>query len=584
MNKKNNHNYTEASIQVLKGLKAVRKRPGMYIGAINQDGLHHLIWELFDNAIDEVIAGYANTIAIVLLQDHSVMIADNGRGIPTGINKQTKLSTVDTVFTVLHAGGKFGNDSAYQVSGGLHGVGASVVNALSSQLIVEVYRDHKIYQAKYQNGGEIIQPLKVIGKTTNSGTKVYFKPDPNIFPVVTFIPSVILERLQEASYLFDNLTITFHDKTTNQNYQLNAKNGLASYVQFINEGKKTLSEIYTTKVVYEQIEVKIALQYTDEISDVVISFANSIKTRMGGSHEIGFKNGLITVLNTYANKHKLLKTKQKLELNDVLEGLVAIIAVQIPESLIIYEGQTKAKLSTPQAKNAVYNAMLTHFSEWLNNHKLTANAIIKKSLLAQEVRLAAKKTREEVRKLKNAKNNRILLGKLAHCQSKRAEINEIFLVEGESAGGSAKACREKKFQAILPLKGKIINVEKAKFIDLLKNEEITSIINALGAGFGKEINLKNLNYHKIIIMTDADNDGAHIQSLLLTLFYRYMKPLMVNGHIYLANSPLYLIKVPRQKEPIYLWNNYQLNKIKQQHQELTIKRFKGLGEMQPEQL
>lgn len=584
MNKKHSDKYTEDSIQVLKGLTAVRKRPGMYIGSVNQDGLHHLIWEILDNAIDEVIAGFADTINITLLQDHAVLIEDNGRGIPTGINKQTKLSTVDTVFTTLHAGGKFGGDSAYKVSGGLHGVGSSVVNALSERLIVEVYRDHKTYQSQYKNGGEIVQALKMIGKADKTGTKVYFKPDSKIFPVVEFKPTVILERLKESSYLFKNLTINFTDLINNTVHRINSKNGIASYVEFINEGKKTMGEICLMHGFYEKIDVQIALQYSDEINETIVSFANSVKTRGGGSHETGLKSALTEVLNIYGNKNKLFKPKQELETSDILEGLAAVVAVQIPESLIMYEGQTKSKLFTAQAKTAVYQTVIDQFSVWLNNHKLIANNIIKKCVLTREARFAAKKAREEVRNLKNAKSNRILAGKIAPCQSKKAELNEIFLVEGESAGGSAKTCREKKFQAILPLKGKIINVEKAKLMDLLKNEEIASIINALGAGFGKEINLKTLNYHKIIIMTDADNDGAHIQSLLLTLFYRYMKPLIENGHVYLANSPLYLVKLPKQKQPVYLWNNYQLNQLKKQHDKLEIKRFKGLGEMQPEQL
>ncbi|MDQ0514232.1 topoisomerase-4 subunit B [Mycoplasmoides fastidiosum] len=582
MNKKTNHSYSDESIQVLEELEAVRKRPGMYIGSTNQEGLHHLIWEIVDNSVDEVIAGYANKIVIQLFPDHSVMVQDNGRGIPVGIHKTTKLSTVDTVFTKLHAGGKFGGDSAYKVSGGLHGVGSSVVNALSEFLIVEVARDKTLYQSQFHNGGKIKQALKKIGNTTIRGTKVYFKPDKTIFPICEFRSNIIIERLRETSYLFENLIISFTDQENNTHI-FNATEGLAGYVKFMNENRKGISPICFFQGEEEKISVKLAFQYTDEINDSVVSFANSVKTKLGGSHEIGFKNAITEVINAYAKKNKLLK-KGDLETSDILEGISAVISVHIPESLIMYEGQTKNKLFTPEAKNAVYKVAVNQISKWLTDNKPAAEAIIKKAILSQESRVAAKKAREEVRKIKTAKNTRMLAGKLTPAQSKKASDNEIFIVEGDSAGGSAKNCRSKFNQAILPLKGKIINAEKFRLIDLLNNDEITSIINAIGVGFGKDIDLKKINYGKIIIMTDADNDGAHIQSLLLTLFYRYMKPLIENNHVYLANPPLYMVKVPKIKKPFYVWTNHEINQLKQKHESVEIKRFKGLGEMQPEQL
>ncbi|WP_391591485.1 DNA gyrase subunit B [[Mycoplasma] cavipharyngis] len=582
MKLKNNNLYSDDSIKVLEGLAAVRKRPGMYIGSTNQDGLHHLIWEIFDNSIDEVIAGYADTILIQLFPDHSVMIQDNGRGIPVGINQTTKLSTVDTVFTTLHAGGKFGNN-AYQVSGGLHGVGSSVVNALSEFLYVEVARDQVLYQSHFKHGGKIVQPLKKIGKTNKQGTKVYFKPDPSIFLICEFKSSMIIERLRETSFLFKNLVIRFTD-LNNQTHVFNANEGLAGYVKFMNENKKAITPVCVLAGLEDKIDVQIAWQYTDEINDSIVAFANSVKNKYGGSHEQGFKQALSEAINDYAKKNKLLKSKNDLETSDVLEGIAAVIAVKIPENLIVYEGQTKTKLFTPEAKTAVYKVVLSQISKWLKDHKIAAEAIIKKAILSQESRLAARKAREEIRKIKTAKNSRMLAGKLTPAQSKKASENEIFLVEGDSAGGSAKNCRSKYNQAILPLKGKIINVEKSKLIDLLNNEEITAIINALGIGFGKDVNLKNLNYGKIIIMTDADNDGAHIQSLLLTLFYRYMKPLIENHHVYLANPPLYMVTTTKSKKPFYVWTNHEIKQLKKQYEKIEIKRFKGLGEMQPEQL
>lgn len=582
LNKKKENAYSDETIQVLEGLEAVRKRPGMYIGSTNQDGLHHLIWEIFDNAIDEVIAGYANKIVIQLYPDQSVMIQDNGRGIPVGINKTTNLSTVDTVFTTLHAGGKF-SDQAYKVSGGLHGVGASIVNALSESLIVEIGRDRVLYQSKYNNGGKIIQPLKKIGFTKNNGTKVFFKPDKKIFPICEFKINTIIERLREASYLFEDLVIKFLD-ANQQVHSFDASDGLVGYVKFMNDNKKTISPICMITGIDDQIKVNIAFQYTDQLNDSIVSFANSVKTKEGGSHEMGFKIALNDVINAYAKKMKLLKSKNDLDLGDILEGISAIISVQIPEYLIMYEGQTKAKLITPETKNVVWKIVLEQVSKWLNDNKKAGETIVKKAILSQEARVAARKAREEVRKIKNAKSSRMLAGKLTPAQSKNPNESEIFLVEGDSAGGSAKNCRSKFSQAILPLKGKIINVEKAKLIDLLNNEEITAIINSLGVGFGKDINLKNLNYHKIIIMTDADNDGAHIQSLLLTLFYRYMKPLIENNHVYLANPPLYMISGAKIKQPIYVWNNYEINQLKKKYDQINIKRFKGLGEMQPDQL
>ena len=577
--------YLDSSIKVLEGLEPVRKRPGMYIGSTDVHGLHHLIWEIFDNSVDEVISGNADTIQLILKKNGSITIEDNGRGIPIGVNQTTKLSTIDTVFTVLHAGGKF-DDNAYKTAGGLHGVGSSVVNALSEWLTVTVKRENKIVESKYQNGGKIVQPAKVIGTTNRTGTIVSFKPDPIIFKITKFNPSVIKERIRESSFLHKNLKIVFEDENTNENITYFSKDGLVEYVKFINESKTTIGNVcnFSGKGT-NNIEIDIALQYCSDSSETIISFANSVKTIEGGSHETGFKSALTESINEYARKWNLLKDKDKnLEGDDTREGLTAVISVRVPEVIISYEGQTKNKLFTQEANANVKKFFGEKFNFWLEENKNTATKIIQKAINARNARLAAKKAREDIKKIKNSKQKLLLSGKLTPAQSKNYKENELFLVEGDSAGGSAKLARNKINQAILPLRGKILNVEKARLNDLLLNEEISTIISCLGAGVGNDFNIDDLKYNKIIIMSDADTDGAHIQILLLTFFYRFMKPLIEKGHVYVALPPLFKIKSKSSNNSQYAWNEQELELIKSTMKNYEIQRYKGLGEMSVDQL
>ena len=577
--------YLDSSIKVLEGLEPVRKRPGMYIGSTDVHGLHHLIWEIFDNSVDEVISGNADTIQLILKKNGSITIEDNGRGIPIGVNQTTKLSTIDTVFTVLHAGGKF-DDNAYKTAGGLHGVGSSVVNALSEWLTVTVKRENKIVESKYQNGGKIVQPAKVIGTTNRTGTIVSFKPDPIIFKITKFNPSVIKERIRESSFLHKNLKIVFEDENTNENITYFSKDGLVEYVKFINESKTTIGNVcnFSGKGT-NNIEIDIALQYCSDSSETIISFANSVKTIEGGSHETGFKSALTESINEYARKWNLLKDKDKnLEGDDTREGLTAVISVRVPEVIISYEGQTKNKLFTQEANANVKKFFGEKFNFWLEENKNTATKIIQKAINARNARLAAKKAREDIKKIKNSKQKLLLSGKLTPAQSKNYKENELFLVEGDSAGGSAKLARNKINQAILPLRGKILNVEKARLNDLLLNEEISTIISCLGAGVGNDFNIDDLKYNKIIIMSDADTDGAHIQILLLTFFYRFMKPLIEKGHVYVALPPLFKIKSKSSNNSQYAWNEQELELIKSTMKNYEIQRYKGLGEMSADQL
>lgn len=577
--------YDASNIKVLEGLEPVRKRPGMYIGSTDLRGLHHLIWEIVDNAIDEVMAGYAKHISVTLQKNNWIFVEDDGRGIPTDINPVSKMSAVETVFTILHTGGKF-DDSAYKTAGGLHGVGSSVVNALSDELVCQVYRNHKIYEAKFAHGGKIIQSLKVIGNTNKKGTRVGFHPDPLIFKDLVFNPSIIRERLQESAFLFQGLEITFIDEINNTTDKFVAHDGISEFVNYINANKTKTSPIIAFKGQNQDIELDIAMQYTDEINEILVSFANSVKTIEGGSHENGFKAGLTTSVNAYARKWKLLKDKDKnLDGDDVREGLTAVISVKVPERMITYEGQTKNKLFTPEAYDVTKKVTEEQVSYWLDKHKNESFSIIKQIIAARDAKLAARKTRETVKKTKGKQAEKILSSKLTPAQSKEAKLNELFLVEGDSAGGSAKLGRNKKYQAILPLKGKVINVEKAKLSDVLRNEEIGTIITCLGTGIGKEFNLEKLKYHKIIIMTDADVDGSHIQALLLTMFYRFMRPLVEHGHIYLALPPLYKIsKKSNPNEYKYAWDDEQLNKYREEFKSYEIQRYKGLGEMNADQL
>ncbi len=578
-------NYNANNIKVLEGLEPVRKRPGMYIGSTDTRGLHHLVWELLDNAIDEVMAGYANKIIVTLHANNFLSVEDNGRGIPVDINKTTKLSAVETVFTVLHAGGKF-DDDAYKTAGGLHGVGSSVVNALSDVLICQVYRDKKIHEAKFMTGGKIVQSLKIVGETQKQGTKVLFHPDPLIFKDLKFNVATIKERLLESSFLFEGLDIEFIDEINKTKQKFISNNGISDFVQYLTKNKVATSPVIYFNDKTQNIPVNVAFQYTDEINDMIISFANSVKTIEGGSHVNGFKSGLVSAINNYAQKWKLLKEKEKnLDSDDIIEGIVAIISVQVPENIITYEGQTKNKLFTPSAYEITKKVVDDAVSKWLDQNKTASFNLIKQIIAARNARIAAKKTRESLRKTKGKQAEKILSSKLTPAQSKIPELNELFLVEGDSAGGSAKLGRNKKFQAILPLKGKVINVEKAKLSDVLKNEEIGTIITCLGTGIDKNFNLDRLKYHKVIIMTDADVDGSHIQALLLTMFYRFMRPLIEHGHIYLAQPPLYKIwKKSNPKEFKYAWDENELADLKAEYKNYEVQRYKGLGEMNPEQL
>ncbi len=578
-------NYRDENIKVLEGLEPVRKRPGMYIGSTDVHGLHHLVWEIFDNSIDEVISGNADTIKVILEKDNSITIKDNGRGIPVGINPQSHMSTIDTVFTVLHAGGKF-DDNAYKTSGGLHGVGASVVNALSEWMVVSVNRDNKVVESKYENGGKIVQSAKVVGTTNRTGTTVSFKPDPKIFKVTNFNPSVIKERIRESSFLYKNLKIIFEDKINNETNEFFSKNGISEYVGFINDGKSTITSVASfSGTGSDNIEIDIALQYTTDTSEIIVSFANSVKTIEGGSHETGFKSALTESLNEYARKWNLLKEKDKnFEGEDVREGLTAVVSVRVPEKIIAYEGQTKNKLFTQEAVSSVKKFFGERFNYWLEENKKDATKIIQKALLSRDARIAAKKAREDTKKIKNANQTLLLSGKLTPAQSKQYDQNELFLVEGDSAGGTAKLARNKKHQAILPLKGKILNVEKARLRDLLANEEICTIISSLGAGIGNDFKIENLKYDKVVIMTDADTDGAHIQVLLLTFFYRFMRPLVEKGHVYVALPPLYRISNKNNSQIAYAWNEQDLEEQKSHFKSFEIQRYKGLGEMSADQL
>lgn len=580
-----NTEYSSKDIKVLEGLEPVRKRPGMYIGSTDYRGLHHLIWELVDNSIDEVMAGYADQIKVILHKDNSISVIDNGRGIPVDINPATKLSGVETVFTVLHAGGKFDNN-AYKTAGGLHGVGSSVVNALSEYLICQVKKNQKLYEVKFKNGGQIDSGLKEIGTCRGSGTIVTFKPDKTIFDTIIFDPNIIKNRLKESAYLFTKLKIIFEDEINKETIEYSYSDGIKHYVKELIGLNKTISSLIYFEDEEFEIGVQAAFQFSYANEEKIVSFANSVKTNEGGSHENGFKQAITSCINNYARKLKLLKEKEKnLEGEDIREGLIAVLTVKIPEKYITYEGQTKNKLNTTLAFDAMKKIIEDKFSHWLNENKKESLAIIDQAKNNRDARLAAKKTRETTKKTRNKTIEKIISSKLTSAQKKDPLNNELFLVEGDSAGGSAKLGRDKKHQAILPLRGKVINVEKNKLEDCLKNEEISTIINCLGTDIGKHFDYSKLKYHKIIIMTDADVDGSHIQALLLTMFYKFLRPLIEKGNVYLAIPPLY--KVYNKNKPnefYYAWDDTQLEKAKQLIKSYEIQRYKGLGEMNADQL
>ena len=579
---KKTSNYDENSIKILEGLEAVRKRPGMYIGSTDKRGLHHLVWEIVDNGVDEALNGYGDHLKIVLHKDGSISVTDSGRGIPTGMHSSGK-STPEVIYTVLHAGGKF-SEGGYKVSGGLHGVGASVVNALSSWLEVTTRYNGYEYFISFKDGGHIDQKLKKLGATNKTGTTVRFMPDKEIFSTTTFNFSTICERMQECAFLINGLTIEIIDEIENKEEKYLYKNCLESFCKYLNEGKNTLHKVLCFDSSKDNVNVSVALQYTDSYSDNIVSFVNNVKTTDGGTHEVGFKTAITKVLNDYAKENGFIKAREKsFEGTDVREGLTAIISVQIPEDILQFEGQTKSKLGTPIARSIVEAITTEQLKFFLEENKSVATMIVNKALKGKAAREAARKAREETRKGKDSKKlEKILSGKLTPAQTKDKKVKELFIVEGDSAGGSAKQGRNRKTQAILPLRGKVINTEKAKIEDIFKNEEINTLIHTVGAGYGSNFNVKDINYDKVIIMTDADDDGAHIQCLLLTFFYRYMKPLIEEGHLYIAMPPLYKVTLANKEH--YLWTNEELKELTKGKNNYKIQRYKGLGEMNAHQL
>ncbi|MBZ8175928.1 DNA topoisomerase IV subunit B [Staphylococcus delphini] len=590
MSAKKVNNYSDDAIQVLEGLEAVRKRPGMYIGSTDKRGLHHLVYEVVDNSVDEILNGYGNEINVTINEDESITVADNGRGMPTGTHRSGK-PTVEVIFTVLHAGGKFGQ-GGYKTSGGLHGVGASVVNALSESLTVEIHRDGEIFEQQFAHGGVPQTKLIKKGKTKKTGTTVTFKPDPEIFKSATsFNFETLSERLQESAFLLQNLKITLEDRRAGKERSevYHYEEGIKAFVSYVNEGKEVLHDVALFQGTANEIEVDVSFQYNDQYSESIMSFVNNVRTKDGGTHEVGFKTAMTRVFNEYARRIGDLKAKDKnLEGNDIREGLTAIISVRIPEHLLQFEGQTKSKLGTPEARSAVDAIVAEKLPFYLEEKGQLSKSLVKKAIKAQQAREAARKAREDARSgKKNKRKDTLLSGKLTPAQSKNTEKNELYLVEGDSAGGSAKLGRDRKFQAILPLRGKVINTEKARLEDIFKNEEINTIIHTIGAGVGNDFNLEDSNYNRIIIMTDADTDGAHIQVLLLTFFFKYMRPLVMAGRVYIALPPLYKLEKGKgkNKKIAYAWTDEELEKLQREMGKgFVLQRYKGLGEMNPDQL